>query len=159
MWPQQWSLNKEESSAWVRTNHVCLRGLHRGVDGVRAAIGQVFAHPLLHVGQQFLPTATAGVRTRGLKISPHGYSETPRSRGGVCASTYRLVNLKDVWRGMEVGVELVYEHVQSGDLLCHGVGHLERAFGMWCGDISKQQKDSLFLLSVVPLLPRSRWWP
>lgn len=40
------------------TYHVSLRGLYRGVDGVGAAVGQVLAHPLLHVSQQFLPTAT-----------------------------------------------------------------------------------------------------
>lgn len=31
---------------------------------------------------------------------------------------------------MEVGVELVYQHVEAGDLLRHGVGHLDRTFGI-----------------------------
>lgn len=31
---------------------------------------------------------------------------------------------------MEVGVELVYKHVETGDLLLHGVGHLDRTLGI-----------------------------
>lgn len=37
------------------TYHVLLGGLDRGADGVGAAVSQVLAHPLLHVGQQLLP--------------------------------------------------------------------------------------------------------
>lgn len=36
------------------THHVSLRGLDRDVDGVRAAEGQVLAHPFLHMRQQLL---------------------------------------------------------------------------------------------------------
>lgn len=31
---------------------------------------------------------------------------------------------------MEVGVELVDQHVETGDLLLHGVGHLDQTFGI-----------------------------
>lgn len=36
------------------THHVFLRRLDRDVDGVRAAEGQVLAHPFLHMSQQLL---------------------------------------------------------------------------------------------------------
>lgn len=42
-----------------------------------------------------------------------------------CASTYRLIELKDVGRWVEVGMELVYNHMKTADLLTHGVGHLK----------------------------------
>lgn len=82
-------------------------------------------------------------RTRGVKISCECYSETPRLEGCVRASTYRLVNLKDVQRRVEVRVELVYEHVEAGDLLRHGVRHLDQPLGIQCGDMNEQEELQL----------------
>lgn len=42
----------------------------------------------------------------------------------VCASTYRLVDLEDVLRRVEVTAELVNEYVKTADLFLHGDGHL-----------------------------------
>lgn len=81
-------------------------------------------------------------RTRRVKISPDCYLETPRLEGCVRASTYRLVNLKDVQRRVKVRVELVYEHVEARDLFRHGVRHLDRPFGIQCGDMKEQQDNS-----------------
>lgn len=83
-------------------------------------------------------------RTRGVKISSDCYSETPRLEGWVRASTYRLVNLKDVQRRVEVRVELVYEHVEARDLLRHGVRHLDQPFGIQWGDMNEQQELQLY---------------
>lgn len=44
---------------------------------------------------------------------------------------------------MEVRVELVYEHVEAGDLLRHGVRHLDRPFGIQCGDMNEPQELQL----------------
>lgn len=41
--------------------------------------------------------------------------------------TYRLVDLEDVWGRVEVGVELVHYHMETADLLPHGVGDLDAA--------------------------------
>lgn len=38
--------------------------------------------------------------------------------------THRLVDLEDVRRRVEVGVELVDEDVEAANLLLHGHGHL-----------------------------------
>lgn len=43
----------------------------------------------------------------------------------ICASTYRLVDLEDMWWGVEVSVELVDDYVETADLLSHGVGYLD----------------------------------
>lgn len=73
------------------------------------------------MSQQLLPTAT-GVR---------GHTPALASQDGcdhrelVCASTHRLIDLKDMWRRVEVSAELVDKYVETADLLSHGAGYLD----------------------------------
>ncbi len=43
----------------------------------------------------------------------------------IYASTYRLVDLEDMWRGVEVSVELIDDYMETADLLSHGAGYLD----------------------------------
>lgn len=42
-------------------------------------------------------------------------------------------------RGVEVRLELVDEHVEAGDLLCHGIRYLDQ-FGTQCGEMNEQRE-------------------
>lgn len=46
-------------------------------------------------------------------------------------------------RRVEVRVELVYEHVEAGNLLRHGVRHLNQPFEIQRGDMNEQQEVQL----------------
>lgn len=105
------------------TNHVTLRRVDRGMDGVGAAVRQVLAHPLLHMAQQLLPgeegsEVTHDTFNRSRNMKPFSPKVSRRGR------THRLVDLEDVRRRVEVGVELVDEDVEAANLLLHGHGHL-----------------------------------
>lgn len=108
----------------VFTDHVALRRVDRGVDGVGAAVRQVLAHPLLHMGQQLLP------RGEGSEVKHDAFNRNgnkkPLESGSVegCGWTHRFVDLEDVRRRVEVGVELVDDDVEAANLLLHGHRHL-----------------------------------
>lgn len=77
------------------TYHIVLRGLDRSVDGIGASIGQVLAHPLLHMSQQLLPAATGEKSSQ--EIRNHTTSSYCLEKQLTCPSTYRLVDLQDMW--------------------------------------------------------------
>lgn len=85
------SVLRRSTNVLYITYHVFLRRLYRSEDSIRAAVGQVLAHPLLHVRQQLLTTTT----TTGVR----GHTESnEKNRGTRCvtlASSLRALSWQD----------------------------------------------------------------
>lgn len=75
----------------------------------------------------------------------------------ICASTYRLVDLEDVWRRVEVSVELINDYVETTDLLSHGAGHLDETLAFSYSTSAQEQAGLVFPTSRTSELKLVHW--
>lgn len=114
----------EENMKMDITDHVVLRRLDWSVHSVWAAVGQVLPHPFLHMSEQLLST-TPRRRHERMKTD-----EAVGLRQSSCVwstSTHRFVESEDLRRGVEVGAELIHDHMEAADLIPHRTGHLGKS--------------------------------
>lgn len=114
----------EENMKMDITDHVVLRRLDWSVHSVWAAVGQVLPHPFLHMSEQLLSTTQ---RWRHERIKADEAVGLRQSSCVWSTSTHRFVESEDLRRGVEVGAELIHDHMEAADLIPHRTGHLGKS--------------------------------